>query len=208
MSHVYLSLAVLPTSKFKQDSTKSYLQSHADHVTSCWNDFVKDSNGDYELHDSIHWDKPVGVKNTSGDACDALKGVRENASDNYSNTMETYDCILVADIRTYSPDAGCAYHRTAGDNDSDGDGQFYNLAFVGETDSSGLSTQEVGHVFSASHSDHKIWGASEYTAMGNDGDPNCSGGTTPSWRYRRNSYSDCTVSNKIRPYCDDNSDIL
>ena len=122
--------------------------------------------------------------------------------------METYNCILVADMRTYSPAADCAYGGTTGDNDPNGDGQYYNLAFVGETDSSGLSTQEVEHVFSATYQYNKIWGAGEYTAMGNDGDPNCSGGTTPSWRYRRNSYSDCTVSNKIRPYCDNNSDTL
>ena len=131
----------------------------------------------------------------------------EATSKAIESTMRTYDCVMVVDIRSYSPAGGCAYVGTAGDNDSDGDGRYYNLAFVGETNSSGLSTQEVGHVFSAPHSTHKIWGASEYTAMGNDNQQNCSGGTTPGWRYRRNSYSDCTVS-KIRQFCDNNSGVL
>lgn len=210
MSHVYPSVAVMPTEYFKQNSNKTHFYAFGTQVKECWNNSVKNSQGDYEMNIYDIWNKPVKVPDPSGSACNALGGVRKEVSSKYPLTAEGYDCILVVDYRTYTPSAGCAYIGTAGDDDEDGDGEFYNIAFVGESDSSGLNAQEVGHVFNARHDDHELWGWAEYTAMGNDGDTQCSGGSTPSWKYRRNIYHDCSCNNctvnTIRTYCD-NHDI-
>ncbi|ADQ66291.1 hypothetical protein GL213_03450 [Halogeometricum borinquense] len=199
--------AILPTHQFKQNESSSLLNNRADAISNAWETDIEDSSGDYSLRTHTHWDKPVSI--SSDDAGTARQEAAEYVHNNYSFSSK-YDSILVIHDEKWNDNVtGMApIPPTDGDSDEIAAGNNPQPVAIATTGTliAAADTHEMGHMYSARHSDHENWGVAEFTVMGNPSSTTCNG-NDHTFRTRKNRFSDCDIT-PIRDYMDNHSDLF
>lgn len=203
----YTQVLVIPTSRYKSNHTENNLEDHATPVQTVWNDEIEDSSGNYSLYTHTDFSKEINLEGSRGSsACETHQTVEDKVHNKYPNLGE-WDAVLVLDHwGSFSKSDGCAPNPGSGsDSKNQVAGQTDGTPSVGYIDTynndSPLISHELGHMYDGDHNEHRPWGTSEYTTMGNPGAPNCDGGTTSEYRIRRHTWIDCSTSS-IRNYID------
>lgn len=201
MAVPYTECAVIATQKFKNEDTNwaDDCDKKASVTQTAWNDYIEDSNGDYTMACSHLQDETIVIDDRT-----SIQAARDSAQQyvqNQTDLMDIYDAFLAVDgSHTYDNYDGYAYtgncstgKKCAGSTDK-------CTAIVGYNTSTGLEAHEISHLYGGKHHEHRNWGTSEYTIMGNPGQDTCKGNSTQ-YRVRRADYHDCAIST-IRGYID------
>jgi len=202
----------MPTQKFKDEKSQSKLDNLANRVKGNWDGDIE-YDGYCTIDITTYWAHEVELNSLDRESpYDARDASANYIKDEYEYLLEDFDAILVRDSYNHSTTANGAAYVGEFPSTSDTDWETGDQAAGSETkhitaycanhNSSQLEEHELAHLFGGNQEHHSIYGAWQYTIMGNDGDPNCHGGTTSDYRTRTgtfNSGSGCTVD-RIRDY--------